>query len=363
MTVDAQDNIYVTDSQSGKIFVFDPNGKYRRVIGSLKGGEGYFKRPTGIAVDSAAQRIYVTDTLRHKIFVMDMQGSVLATIGKNGTGDGEFNYPTELRLQGPDLVVVDAMNFRVQVLDRSGAFKYAIGKPGDGVGWMFRPKGISFDSEGHLYIANVTLGRGAGVRPRRPSTLLLRTEGRGRQAITSCRPGSKSTAPIAFMWSTRLIIACKSFTIPEQEKHAPGKGADDGGNRTLALPAPVFKLRRSADHRCPGDAQPQRSEWRMVSSQGSLGCTFCHAPHSGLGGVTPLWGQKGRFSKAGCRSVRRRIRPTSKKGTLGPLGHDQQPLPELSRDRRPDIRRIRRLFSGPLPVVGSMNAIDSSGPI
>src|ERR1700686_1557799 len=29
-----------------------------------------------------------------------------------------------------------------------------------------------------------------------------------------------------------------------------------------------------------------------VTSQGSLGCTFCHAPHSGLGGITPLWNQK-----------------------------------------------------------------------
>ncbi len=28
-----------------------------------------------------------------------------------------------------------------------------------------------------------------------------------------------------------------------------------------------------------------------VTVQGSLGCTFCHAPHSGLGGVTPLWNQ------------------------------------------------------------------------
>jgi hypothetical protein len=27
-------------------------------------------------------------------------------------------------------------------------------------------------------------------------------------------------------------------------------------------------------------------------SQGSLGCTFCHAPHSGLGAVSPLWNQK-----------------------------------------------------------------------
>src|SRR6202007_1300357 len=106
VAVDAQDNIYVTDSEVGKIFVFNANGKYQRAIGSLKGGEGYFKRPTGIAVDSQAQRIYVTDTLRNKIYVMDMQGSVLQTIGKLGTGDGEFNYPTELRLNGSNLAVV-----------------------------------------------------------------------------------------------------------------------------------------------------------------------------------------------------------------------------------------------------------------
>src|SRR5579871_1442017 len=77
VAVDAQDNIYVTDSDSGKIFVFNSDGKFQHAIGSLKGGEGYYKRPTGIAVDSAAQRIYVTDTLRNKIFMLDMQGNVL----------------------------------------------------------------------------------------------------------------------------------------------------------------------------------------------------------------------------------------------------------------------------------------------
>ena len=154
VTVDAQDNIYVTDSDSGKIFVFGANGKFEHTIGSLKYGEGYFKRPTGIAVDSAAQRIYVTDTLRNQIFVMDMKGSVLKRIGKPGSGDGEFNFPTELRLQGDTMAVVDAMNFRVQVLNKDGEFLYAIGKTGDDVGAMFRPKGVSFDSEGHLYVVD-----------------------------------------------------------------------------------------------------------------------------------------------------------------------------------------------------------------
>jgi len=151
VAVDAADNIYVTDSYSGKIFVFDASGKFLQVIGSVK-GEGYFKRATGIAVDSQAQRIFVTDTLRHQIFVVDMQGKVLQKIGGAGSGPGQFNFPTELRLQGEDLYVVDAMNFRVQVLDRSGKFKYAVGQIGEGLGEMFRPKGIGIDSEGHLYV-------------------------------------------------------------------------------------------------------------------------------------------------------------------------------------------------------------------
>jgi DNA-binding beta-propeller fold protein YncE len=151
VAVDAKDNIYVTDSESGKIFVFEPSGKYQRAIGSLKGGEGYFKRPTGIAVDSAEQRIYVTDTLRNKIYVLDMQGQVIKTLGEHGEGKGQFNFPTELRLDGDDLLVVDAMNFRVEAINRSGKFDYAIGQVGDGLGSMFRPKGIGIDSEGHIY--------------------------------------------------------------------------------------------------------------------------------------------------------------------------------------------------------------------
>lgn len=155
VAVDAQDNIYVTDSDSGKIFVFDADGKFQRVIGSIKGGEGYFKRPTGIAVDSVAQRIYVTDTLRDQIFTLDMKdGQVLQKIGRMGTGDVQFNYPTELLLRDQTLAVVDAMNFRIQFLDRSGTFHGEIGKIGDSNGEMFRPKGIAADSEGHYYVVD-----------------------------------------------------------------------------------------------------------------------------------------------------------------------------------------------------------------
>ena len=82
----------------------------------------------------------------------------MQTIGKTGDADGEFNLPTELRLDGTNLMVVDAMNFRVQVFDRSGKFQYSIGKIGDNPGAMFRPKGMSVDSEGDLYVVDAWWG-------------------------------------------------------------------------------------------------------------------------------------------------------------------------------------------------------------
>jgi DNA-binding beta-propeller fold protein YncE len=152
VAVDAKDNIYVTDSRAGKIFVFQPDGKYRGALGSLKGGEGYFKRPTGIAIDDATQHIYVTDTLRDRVYVLDLKGEVLRTIGKHGSANGEFNFPTELRVKNGVLAVVDAMNFRVQMFDAGDHFLGAIGDFGDSGGQMFRPKGIAIDSEDHIYL-------------------------------------------------------------------------------------------------------------------------------------------------------------------------------------------------------------------
>ncbi len=154
VTVDAQDNFYITDSVSGKIFVFDAEGKFRRTLGSLRGGEGYFKRPTGIAVDSAAGKIYVSDTLRNKVFVLNLDGQVADTIGKLGVEKAEFYLPTEVLLHGTELAVVDAMNFRIQILDLQGRFLQQIGASGDVLGSLFRPKGIGFDSEGHLYVVD-----------------------------------------------------------------------------------------------------------------------------------------------------------------------------------------------------------------
>ncbi len=152
IALDASDNIYVTDSKTGKVFIFEPSGKYKGVFGSIKGGEGFFKRPTGITIDRETQQIYVTDTLRDRVYILDPNGQVVKYFGQHGEKNGEFNLPTELLIKNGILAVVDAMNFRVQTFDRNGNFQSAIGNIGDSDDALFRPKGISLDSEDHIYL-------------------------------------------------------------------------------------------------------------------------------------------------------------------------------------------------------------------
>jgi len=156
VAVDAQDNIYVADSRLGKIFVFRPDGKFLRYVGDIR-GEGFFKRPTGLAIDKAEQRLYVTDTLRHKIYVTTLEGTVLGSFGGPGNAAGQFNFPTEVVVHGEELLVVDAMNFRVQVLDHKGNPRGQFGTAGDAVGSIFRPKGLSLDSNGNIFVVDAAL--------------------------------------------------------------------------------------------------------------------------------------------------------------------------------------------------------------
>jgi hypothetical protein len=92
-----------------------------------------------------------------------------------------------------------------------------------------------------------------------------------------------------------------------------------------------------------------------VSSQGSLGCTFCHAPHSGLGGITPLWNQT--LSKA-------TYTPYSST-TYNDSGNTQPTLGQTSSlclsCHDGTVAVGQSAAYGTLPVTGSMSSGDSFG--
>lgn len=144
----APGRVFVSDAELGAVFVLDAKGEPRATIGA-----GRLTRPTGIARDAASGRLYVADTYGHDIKVFDEAGALLATIGWRGTEAGEFNYPSHLALAGGELYVTDTLNNRVQVLRASdGGFVRQFGSRGLALGQLVRPKGVSVDGEGNVYV-------------------------------------------------------------------------------------------------------------------------------------------------------------------------------------------------------------------
>jgi DNA-binding beta-propeller fold protein YncE len=116
------------------------------------------KQPTGVAWDSVHDLVFVTDTGSQSIKVFDTQGALVSEFGSRGPLPGEFNFPTYLWFDPADeLLVTDSLNFRIQRFGDGGDFLYEFGENGDRVGNFARPKGIATDSYGHVYVVDALL--------------------------------------------------------------------------------------------------------------------------------------------------------------------------------------------------------------
>lgn len=141
-------SVFIADSALGGIYVIKPDSD---VAIPLK-IKSKLKQPTGVAWDDKQQRLYVTDTATHTINIFDRHGKRYKQIGKRGTGKAQFNFPTLLWLgKKGRLFVTDSLNFRIQMFNRQGRFLGFFGKAGTTSGTLSRPKGVATDKFGHIY--------------------------------------------------------------------------------------------------------------------------------------------------------------------------------------------------------------------
>ncbi|MEN8205576.1 MAG: 6-bladed beta-propeller [Pseudomonadota bacterium] len=151
------DPIGIVAGEKGEILVADAT--LHRVVRLQTDGEalGSFggnilQRPTGITRDPATRQIFVADTRAHDIKVFDDAGNYLRTLGGPGSAPGEFNAPTHIQITGNRLYVTDTLNARIQILGLDGEPECIIGKRGLYLGNFIRPKGVTVDNDGNIYV-------------------------------------------------------------------------------------------------------------------------------------------------------------------------------------------------------------------
>ena len=121
VAVDADGNVFVTDSNNGRLIAFDSHGNQLASVN--RGiGEGDLGLPRGVAVDGDG-RVVVIDTTNQQIHAYRLidtdRGKALEFIGATGDegiADGQFEYPNGAAMDSrSNVYVTDRENGRVQV--------------------------------------------------------------------------------------------------------------------------------------------------------------------------------------------------------------------------------------------------------
>ena len=150
LTVDRNDNVWLTDVGRQQVFKFSSDGKLLLTLGErgVAGADsGHFNLPTDVAVRPDGG-FYVSDGYRNtRVMRFDATGHFLSQWGAPGTGPGQFDLPHGLALDKAGRVyVADRSNARVQVFD--GAGKFLADWHGPEIG---RPYGVAVAPDGTVF--------------------------------------------------------------------------------------------------------------------------------------------------------------------------------------------------------------------
>lgn len=126
LTVDKQNNVWVTDVGLHQIFKFTHEGKLLLKLGEAKipGKDSlHFDRPTDVAVAEDGS-FYVSDGYRNsRVIKFSKDGKYLFEWGSKGDKPGEFNIPHAIDLDNKgNVYVADRENKRIQEFDANGKF-------------------------------------------------------------------------------------------------------------------------------------------------------------------------------------------------------------------------------------------------
>ena len=191
VALDADGNIYVTDTLKDRVVVFDPKGKFLRTFPSG------VKRPLGIDVD-AGGTVYVVSKRSDAVAAFDRKGRLIRQypvfsplnvseergriyittmgpivsfdaktgtdrkiIGWQGRGKDDFAWPQGIDSRDGKLYIADSNNLRLKVLKTDGSVEWVFGRPPTEAQYVPEqgrafgiPSGIALDESGNMLVVD-----------------------------------------------------------------------------------------------------------------------------------------------------------------------------------------------------------------
>ena len=120
LAFDSDDNLWVVDSQNGRLQRFTKDGRFISAWGEPGSGEGQFNRPWGITIDEN-DYIYVADWGNDRVQKFSPDGKFLMRFGSTIEDGGRLSHPSDVGVDSDgDVYVTDWGNNRVQIYFSDG---------------------------------------------------------------------------------------------------------------------------------------------------------------------------------------------------------------------------------------------------
>lgn len=150
---DSQGNRYISEyGECDRIQKISADKTFLKEWGGHGSEPGQFIRPQGMSVDEN-DNLWVTDACNHRIQVFDAEGKLIKIWGEAGTEPGQLYYPYDMVLDDQQNVYIcEYGNHRVQKFTRDGKSLGCWGHEGREPGELFNPWGLVRDKRGRIFV-------------------------------------------------------------------------------------------------------------------------------------------------------------------------------------------------------------------
>ena len=159
IAIDADGNLWVTDTGNKRIQKFTPDGAPLGAFGGPGRGQGQFQEPVGIAVMSTGS-ILVADTWNRRVQRFTREFGFEREFSVSGwAGQSVVNKPYIAADGQGNIVVTDPESHRLLRYNASGAPQSVFGRIGSDATSLNGPAAVTFDAQGRLYITDANNSR------------------------------------------------------------------------------------------------------------------------------------------------------------------------------------------------------------
>jgi DNA-binding beta-propeller fold protein YncE len=149
-------DLFVTDIKTNRVLEYSLSGEKVLELTTATAKDDTLNAPNAVTID-ADKNIYVSDTGNQRIVVYDKKGKFIRIINgtKDGKGDSKFVNPRGVGVQpNGTLLMVDNMTHFIYGFDKNGKQKFQFGGIGSDNDQFYLPNGLYVDQDGKVYITD-----------------------------------------------------------------------------------------------------------------------------------------------------------------------------------------------------------------